>query len=121
MLSIISALVHLSADEGEGGAGLVVSAGDALQLQLKVQLQRLCSHQVGQRRAPLERGRQEVVGLCALILQQAVVAYALSNEVTPLLLLQGAQQRGLRRERNTSRDKYPVYLWLLLLHLRQKQ
>lgn len=40
MFSIFSALEGVSAEEGEGGAGLVVPTGDAFHLQLKVQLQR---------------------------------------------------------------------------------
>lgn len=46
MFAIFSALEGVSTEEGEGGAGLVVSAGDALHLQLKVQLQRFYSSQV---------------------------------------------------------------------------
>lgn len=65
MISVLSALESVSTEEGEGGAGLVVPAGDALHLQLQVQLQRLGGHQVSQRRAPPERGGQEVVGLRA--------------------------------------------------------
>lgn len=68
MFPIFSALEGVSTEEGEGGAGLVVSAGDALHLQLEVQLQRFCSGQVSQRRVSPERSRQEVVGLRALIL-----------------------------------------------------
>lgn len=68
MFAIFSALEGVSTEEGEGGTGLVVSIGDALQLQLKVQLQRFCSGQVSQRRVSPERSRQEVVGLCAFIL-----------------------------------------------------
>lgn len=36
MFAIFSALEGVSTEEGEGGAGLVVPAGDALHLQLKV-------------------------------------------------------------------------------------
>lgn len=68
MFSVFSALESVSAEEGEGGAGLVVSAGDALHLQLKVQLRRFCGRQVSQRRVSPERSGQEVVRLCALIL-----------------------------------------------------
>lgn len=85
----------MSTEEGEGGAGLVMPAGDALYLQLKVQLQRFSSCQVSQRRVPVERSREEAVGLRALIRQQAVRGYALSDQVAPPLPLQGAQQRGL--------------------------
>lgn len=48
MFAVFSALEGLSTEEGEGGAGLVVPAGDALHLQLKVQLQWFRSGQVGQ-------------------------------------------------------------------------
>lgn len=48
MFSIFSALESVSTDEGEGGGGLVVPAGDALHLQLEVQLQWLGSSQIGQ-------------------------------------------------------------------------
>lgn len=65
MISVLSALESVSAEEGEGGAGFVVPAGDTLHLQLEVQLQRLGGRQVSQRRAPPERGGQEVVGLRA--------------------------------------------------------
>lgn len=68
MLAVFSALKGVSAQEGEGGAGLVVSAGDALHLQLEVQLQRLPNGQVSQRRVPPERSGQEVVGLRPLVL-----------------------------------------------------
>lgn len=40
MFSIFSALERVPAEEGKGRAGLVVATGDALHLQLKVQLQR---------------------------------------------------------------------------------
>lgn len=96
MFSIFPALKHLSTDECESGAGLVVAAGDTLHLQLKVHLRWFASSQVGQGRVSPERSRQEVVGLSALILQEAICEYDLSNKVTPLLLLQGAEQRGLR-------------------------
>lgn len=68
MFPVFSALENVSTEEREGGAGLVVSAGDALHLQLKVQLRRFGSRQIGQRRLSPERSGLEVVGLCALIL-----------------------------------------------------
>lgn len=97
MTPILSALESVSTEEGEGGAGLVVPAGHALHLQLEVQLQRLGGHQVGQRGVPAEGGGQEGVGLRADVVQKAVSAHTLCNEVTSLLRLQRAQQRGLRR------------------------
>ncbi len=48
MFAVFSALEDASTEEGEGGAGLVVPVGDALHLQLKVQLQLLSSRQVSQ-------------------------------------------------------------------------
>lgn len=95
MFGIFPALEGVSAEESEGRAGLVVLAGDALHLQLQVQLQRFSSCQVGKRRLSLERSRQEAVGLSAFVRQQAVGAHGLCDEVTPPLLLQGAQQGGL--------------------------
>lgn len=68
MFAVFSALEGVSTEEGEGRAGLVVPAVDALHLQLEVQLQRFGSGQVSQRRFPPERSRQEVVGLCAFVL-----------------------------------------------------
>lgn len=68
MIPKFSALENVSTEECEGGAGLVVSAGDAFHLQLKVQLQWFGSRQVSQQRVSPERSRLEVVGLCALIL-----------------------------------------------------
>lgn len=68
MISIFPALEHLSTEECKSGAGLVVAAGDAFHLQLKVHLRRFASRQVSKRRAPPERSRQEVVGLSALVL-----------------------------------------------------
>lgn len=68
MLPIFSALEGVSAEEGESRAGLVVSTGDALHLQLKVQLQRFDSRQISQRRVSSERSGEEAVGLCAFIL-----------------------------------------------------
>lgn len=67
MFAVFSALEGVSTQEGEGGAGLVVPGGDALHLQLEVQLQWFRSGEVGQRRVSPERSRQEVVGLCAFI------------------------------------------------------
>lgn len=87
MFSIFPALKRLSTEECESGAGLVVAAGDALHLQLKVHLQRFASGQVGQGCVSPERSRPEVVGLSALILQEAIREYDLCNKVTPLLLL----------------------------------
>lgn len=68
MCAVFSALEAVSTQEGEGGAGLVVAAGDALHLQLEVQLQRFGSCEVSQRRVSPEGNGQEVVGLCALVL-----------------------------------------------------
>lgn len=97
MTPVLSALEGVSTEKGEGGASLVVSAGHALHLQLEVQLQRLGGHQVGQRGVPAEGGGQEAVGLRADVVQQAIRAHALCDEVASLLRLQRAQQRGLRR------------------------
>lgn len=68
MFSKFSALEGVSAEEGEGGAGFMVPTGDALHLQLKVQLQRFSGCQVRQRGVPPKRGGQEVVGLSAFVL-----------------------------------------------------
>lgn len=67
MFAIFSALEGVSTEEGEGRAGLVMSAGDALHLQLKVQLKRFDSCQVGQRSVSPERSRQKAVGLRAFV------------------------------------------------------
>lgn len=115
MSAIFPAVEVVSTEEGEGRAGLVVSAGDALHLQLEVQLQWFTSCQVSQRRVSLERGRQEVVGLRALILQQAVCAHAFSDQVTSLLLLQGAQQRGLMKKRRRLQQLKEVFVYILCI------
>lgn len=96
MFAILPAREAVSADEGEGGGGLVVAAGDSLQLQLQVELQGLSGRQLRQASAVMERCRQEVVRLGAHVLQQRVAAGALGDQVTPLLLLQRAQQGRLR-------------------------
>lgn len=68
MFAVFSAPEGVSTQEGEHGAGLVVSTGDALHLQLKVQLQRLSISQISQRCVSPERSGQEVVRLCAFVL-----------------------------------------------------
>lgn len=55
MFAVFSALESMSTEESEGRAGLVMSAGDAFHLQLKVQLQRFCSGQVSQCSVSSER------------------------------------------------------------------
>lgn len=88
MTTILSALESVSTQEGEGRAGLVVPAGHTLNLQLEVQLQRLGGHQVSQRGVPAEGGGQEAIGLRTDVVQQAVGAHTLCDEVTSLLRLQ---------------------------------
>lgn len=68
MSAIFPALKGVPAEEGEGRAGLVVSAGDALHLQLEVQLRRLPGSQIRQRRVSPEGSGQEVVRLRAFVL-----------------------------------------------------
>lgn len=68
MFAIFSALEGVSTQEGERGAGFVVSTGDALHLQLKVKLRRFSSSQISQRGVSPERSGQEVVCLRAFVL-----------------------------------------------------
>ena len=99
MVCVLPAREAVAAEEGEGGAGLVVAAGHALHLQLEVQLRRPPFCHVRQDRLAPERRRQEVVGLGALVLQQCVDGRALGDHVTSMLLLQRAQQGRLRSNR----------------------
>lgn len=72
VFAIFSALESVSTDKGKGGVCLMVSTGDALHLQLKVQLQRFSRCQVNQGQVFPKRSRQEVVGLRSFVCQQAV-------------------------------------------------
>lgn len=64
MCGKLPAVEGVTAEEGEDGAGSVVSGVHPLRLQLKAQLQRPVHHHVGQAGPPGERSRAEQVRLC---------------------------------------------------------
>lgn len=73
----------------------MVAARDTLHLQLEVQLQRFGHGEIRQTRVTPKRSGQEVERLRAFVLDQCVCGHVFCDHVTSLLLLQGAQQRGL--------------------------